>query len=394
MDFINLMGAVWPEGNFWASLIKFFDVGNYAWTIILFTLVLKLVLSPLDFLQRYYTNKTTRMQAKLQPEMEKLKKRYGQNQTLLYQKQNELYKKNNVGMKGSCIVMLVYMAVTLTVFLTFYSSLQTISGANIKNQYEQLESTYTNSYEVEYYQNSLGINLEEFRLEKDAEKKEQMLESAKNTIIQYFVDEGKTEEEALEAFNNFNTTAIEDSQEIAQKAVVEKYIQIKDSWLWIKNVWRADNATITEIPTYEDYKALTGETSVTKTQYNLVMGKLLDNYKNTNQINGYYILSIIVVAVSFLSQWLTRKLSSPRTKDGTKVQQPGMGKILMFLMPIMMLMFTLSSSAIFAMYIIVNTLATTLLIPVSTFASNKIADKVEAKQEKKRREALKVDYRR
>ena len=60
MDFINLLGAVWPEGNFWASLIKFFDVGNYAWTIILFTLVLKLVLSPLDFLQRYYTNKTTR----------------------------------------------------------------------------------------------------------------------------------------------------------------------------------------------------------------------------------------------------------------------------------------------------------------------------------------------
>ena len=393
MDFINLMGAVWPEGNFWASLIKFFDVGNYAWTIILFTLVLKLVLSPLDFLQRYYTNKTTRMQAKLQPEMEKLKKRYGQNQTLLYQKQNELYKKNNVSMKGSCIVMLVYMAVTLTVFLTFYSSLQTISGANIKNQYEQLESTYTNSYEVEYYQNSLGINLEEFRL-KNADEKEQILENAKNELIQNFINEGKSEDEALEAFNNFNTTAIEDSQNIAQEAVVEKYITIKDSWLWVKNVWRADNATITEIPTYDDYKALTGDENISKNQYNLVMGKLLDNYKDTNQVNGYFILSIIVVVVSFLSQWLTRKLSTPRAKDGSTIQQPGMTKILMFLMPVMMLMFTLGSSAIFAMYIIVNTLATTLLMPVSIFVSNKISSKVEAKNEKKRKEALKVDYRR
>ncbi|MBR4002684.1 MAG: membrane protein insertase YidC [Clostridia bacterium] len=392
MDLINLLGAVWPEGNFWASLIKFFDVGNYAWTIILFTLVLKLVLSPLDFLQRYYTNKTTRMQAKIQPEMEKLKKRYGQNQTLLYQKQNELYKKNNISMKGSCIVMLVYMAVTLTVFLTFYSSLQTISGANIKNQYEQLESTYTNSYEVNYY-NYIGVNLDDFNNLQTKQEKDEYLQNKKDEKIQSIINENLTpitNDEAEAIFNDQKAVIIED----AQIEVANKYIEIKDSWLWIKNVWRADNATISEIPTYDDYKALTGETSVSKTQYNLVMAKLLNNYKNTNQINGYYILSVIVVAVSFLSQWLTRKLSTPKTKDGIKIQQPGMSKILMFLMPVMMLMFTLSSSAIFAMYIIVNTLGTTLLTPITTFTSNKIADKVEAKQEKKRKEALKVDYRR
>lgn len=392
MDLINLLGAVWPEGNFWASLIKFFDVGNYAWTIILFTLVLKLVLSPLDFLQRYYTNKTTRMQAKLQPEMEKLKKRYGQNQTLLYQKQNELYQKNNVSMKGSCIVMLVYMVVTLTVFLTFYSSLQTISGANIKNQYEQLESTYTNSYEVNYY-NYLGVDLQEFNDLQTKEEKNNYILEKENAKVQTIKTDNslETDDEALAIFNDQKAVIIEN----AQIDVANKYIEIKDSWLWIKNVWRADNATISEIPTYEDYKALTGETSVSKTQYNLVMGKLLNNYKETNQINGYYILSIIVVVVSFLSQWLTKKMSAPKTKDGVVVQQqPGMTKVLMFLMPVMMLMFTLNSSAIFAMYIIVNSLASTLLIPVTTVLSNKIADRVEAKNEKKRKEALKVDYRR
>ena len=71
-----MLCSTWPEGNFWASIIKLFDfVGSYAWTIIVFTIVLKLVLSPLDFLQKFYTNKTTRQQAKLQPELQKLQKR-------------------------------------------------------------------------------------------------------------------------------------------------------------------------------------------------------------------------------------------------------------------------------------------------------------------------------
>ena len=150
-----MLGSAWPEGNFWAFLIKLFDVGSYAWTIIIFTVVLKLLLSPLDILQRYYTNKTTRAQAKLQPEIEKLKKRYGQNQNLLYQKQNELYQKSGFNMKGSCLVMLVYMVVTLVVFLTLYSSLQSIAGFKIKNQYQELEQTYDSSYNQSY----LSLNI-------------------------------------------------------------------------------------------------------------------------------------------------------------------------------------------------------------------------------------------
>lgn len=385
MDFINLLGSAWPEDNFWAGLIKFFDVGSYAWTIILFTVVLKLVLSPLDFLQRFYTNKTTRMQAKLQPELEKLKKRYGQNQTLLYQKQNELYQKHNVNMKGSCIVMIVYMAVTLTVFLTFFSSLQSISGFKIEKQYEQLQSTYYNSQEYNNYAEFLNVtDIEQFKLKTISEKQTEInnLEEAKK---QQLIDGGASETEATLQITTDKKTYLEP----AQVLVVEKYTEIKDDFLWIKNIWRSDKATVTEIPNYADFKALSG-TSVTEVEYNEVMGKLLANYNNSNQVNGYYILSIIVVLVSFLSQWLTRKITQPKTKDGQAIQQPGMTKVLMFLMPVMMLFFTISSSAIFALYIITNTVITTALIPVITVVSNKIEDK----KEKQRKEAIKVDYRR
>lgn len=376
MDFINLLGSAWPEGDFWAGLIKFFDVGSYAWTIIIFTIVLKLVLSPLDFLQRYYTNKTSRAQAKLQPELEKLKRRYGQNQNLFYQKQNELYQKNNVSMKGSCIVMLIYLVVTLTVFLTFYSSLQSISGFKIKKQYEQLESTYYNSYETEYYVGYLGLtetDIETFEAKTPEEQKAEVMAL-----------KGITEEEYLKVKNGYVKNA--------QIEVVNKYGKIKDSFLWIRNIWRPDNAFVNEIASYDDFKALTGETKIKKSEYNLVMGQLLNNYKDSNQVNGYFILAVVVAGVSFFSQWFTRRLSAPKAKNGERVvaKQPGMGKTLMFLMPIMMLFFAITSSSIFSLYIITNTATSTMITPLSTFICNKIEDK----KEKKHQEAIKVDYRR
>jgi len=374
MDFINLLGSAWPEGNFWASLIKLFDVGSYAWTIIIFTIVLKLVLSPIDFLQRYFTNKTSRAQAKLQPELEKLKKRYGQNQTLLYQKQNELYQKSGVGMKGSCIVMLVYMVVTFSVFLTLFSSLQSISGFKINNQYNELSATYHNSYNTEYLQDYLGIDLSNYATLSDEEKT--------NLITEKEAEKSEEDVAAKKA----------ETQRNAQIKVVNHYKEIKDSWLWIRNVWKADKATTKEISTYADFKSATGNNSVTESEYNTVMKLLLEDYENSNQVNGYYLLSVIVVAVSFFSQWLTKRISQPKSKTGerAKVQQPGFAKILMFLLPFVMLLFTLRSSACFAIYIITNSVMSTLITPITTVISNKIEDK----KEKQRQDAIKVDYRR
>ena len=374
MDFISLLGSAWPENNFWASLMKFFDVGSYALTVILFTVVLKLVLSPIDFLQRFYTNKTTRMQARLQPEMEKLKKRYGQNQTLLYQKQNELYQKNNVSMKGSCTVMLVYMVVTLTVFLTFFNSLQSISGFKINKQYEELQNTYYSSYEKEYYQDYLGLNLDQFKALETEEAKQAALEAAKQTK-----DETENAAEEAKAISN------------AQIKVVDKYSQIKDSFLWIKNIWRPDSAFVSEIPSFNDFKGVSGNTNVTEAEYNLVMDKLLNNYNNSNQVNGYFILAVIVAAVSFLSQWLTKKLSQPKAKRGeVVVQQPGSAKVLTMILPIIMFIFAMTSNSVFSLYMITNTAITTALTPVITSISNRIEDK----KEQQRKEAIKVDYRR
>lgn len=377
MDFINLLGLVWPNNNFWATLISqidyLFNLNSYVWTILIFTIVLKLVLSPLDFLQRFYTNKSMRAQAKIAPELEKLKRQYGNNTALLQKKQTELYSKNNVSMKGSCIVMLVYMVVTLAVFLTLFNSLRDISKFKIGNQFETLQTTYNSSYNPNFegYVTSLGGTVEEYNnLESDEEKLEYL-------TTKYVLTYSVTAEEAETSVNN-DISTFENS---AQDEVVLKYNEIKDSWLWVKNIWRSDKLTQTSILSYNDFVNETGY-NVSGKEYNTIMAKLLNN-QEINSANGYYILSVIVVLVSLLSQFLSRKLAGKNSN-----QAGGASKILMFILPFAMLLFTLNSSALFSVYIITNSLISTVLIPITS----KISNKIEDKKEKERKNKNKASY--
>ena len=124
--------------------------------------------------------------------------------------------------------------------------------------------------------------------------------------------------------------------------------------------------------------------------YNSVMGKLLDGESGANGPNGFYILSMLVLLVSLLSQYISRRTTSPKDKSGKPVAQPGAGKFMMLLLPAIMVVFTLSSNAVFSIYILTNSLVSTLLVPATTAISNEII----TKQEKKKQNLVKVDYRR
>ena len=374
MTLLSSVTSQWPSG-FWPSLIKIFEVGSYAWTIILFTVVLKLVLSPMDFLQRLFTNRQARAQAKLQPQLEKIKRQYGQNQTLLYQKQNELMAKSGVNMKASCITMLVYMVLTLTIFITLFNSMRGIAGFKIQNQFNDLRETYAVTYNGGYLKDYLNMTDEEVAAlySKSGDERKEFLLTFENAKV--------TTDLTLEQVQAKG----EEIKAQAQDNVATRYEEIKDSWLWIKNIWIADKATAPEIQSYSAYVSSTGDKTVFEEDYNNVMDKLQSVDKS---VNGYYILSILVVAVTFLSQWLNKKLSSPKDKSGNTVKQPSAGKFLMIILPFTMLLFTLNSSAIFSIYIITNSIISTALSPVITILCNKIEDK----REQEKIEVIKPDY--
>ena len=80
---------------------------------------------------------------------------------------------------------------------------------------------------------------------------------------------------------------------------------------------------------------------------------------------------------------LARRMSQPKSANGEKIAQPGFAKVMMFILPFMMFFFTINSNAMFAIYIITNTLITTLLTPVITIVCNKIEDKKEKENKDK-----------
>ena len=76
---LSAAGTVINEPSWlWEKIIlHVFDfIANYGWRVVVFTLCLKLLLSPLDIYQRYKARKNQRITEKLKPQMEKLQKQY------------------------------------------------------------------------------------------------------------------------------------------------------------------------------------------------------------------------------------------------------------------------------------------------------------------------------
>ena len=141
---MQLLGAVAQPTGVWETLIMAFHNGipNYAWAIIVFTIVIKLVMLPFDLLNKYVTAKNTRVQKIIQPELDKIQKQYGNNKQVLNQKTMELYKKHNYNVTGSCLVMLFNMALTLFIFITLFNGLNSMASYKVQYQYEEIQKSY------------------------------------------------------------------------------------------------------------------------------------------------------------------------------------------------------------------------------------------------------------
>ncbi len=100
--------------------------GSIAVGIILFTVILKLITLPFDFMSRVSMRKNSLKMEEMRPELEKLQKQYADNKELYNQKMMALYKKNGYSMFGAClptILTLVIFIVALRGF-TAYSQWQ------------------------------------------------------------------------------------------------------------------------------------------------------------------------------------------------------------------------------------------------------------------------------
>ena len=87
-------------------------VGNYGWTIVVFSLLLRLVIFPFDYKSRVSMRKTT----KIQPQMTALQKKYANDKDTLNRKMSELYKKEKINPLSSCLPMLLTAPILFAVW--------------------------------------------------------------------------------------------------------------------------------------------------------------------------------------------------------------------------------------------------------------------------------------
>lgn len=87
-------------------------INNYALTIIVFTILIKLVVMPLNLKSR----KSTQRMTAVQPKLKALQDKYKDDQEKLNQKMQELYRKEGVNPMGGCLPMIISMFILFAMF--------------------------------------------------------------------------------------------------------------------------------------------------------------------------------------------------------------------------------------------------------------------------------------
>ena len=238
-------------------------IGNYGWTVVVFTLVLKLVLSPLDIWQKVAMHKNNRAMKRMKPQIEKLQKQYAHDKQMFQQKQLALYKQEGYSMFGTCLPMIV----TIVVFFIIFAGFNSMATYRVQMDYYEIANVYETT-----------------------------------------VDE-------MIASDNTLTRESEVVVEAAEQAVLDYYGEHRHQWLWVKNVFVGDNWS-SVFPSYEEFtntgmgglgvsRDWVGETSNQYEKYTNV----IRNHPDYQGWNGYLIMPVLTVLVTLASQVLMRQMT-------------------------------------------------------------------------------------
>lgn len=364
MNLFSFIAGVSEPKGLWEILLRWINgsIGNLGWTLLLLTILVKLVTTPLDFMVKYTTKKQTLVQQKCAPQIAKLRKKFGNNEQAIRVQTTSLYKREGLKMGTGCLMMAINMVLTCVIFFTFYASLRKVSAYEAIHQYEQIESTYSSAY----YKGMADFDPDdtEFKTAEDAKAWVATLEDLQEN------DPESAELIQMELFVTENEDLFIFATEKAGEAANKKWNEINESWLWINNIWVADAPT-RPFPSYEN---------LTKTASNA--GKYYKDYvsKNINKdeytsianyissssnvkYNGFYILAILAGVITFAQQIITDFHTKLKNKKANKLakatnKQTQMSlKVMKIIMPLIMVCFVLTSSASFGIYILASNVA-------------------------------------
>lgn len=185
-------------------------VNNYGLAIILFTIVVKLLLLPLNI----KSQRAMKKQAKLQPVLAELQKKYANDQQKLQQETMKLYKDNNVSMTGGCLPMLIQMPILIALYQAIQKPLTYMFNVPYKDVPQEIIDKVTHLKDMAV---AAGENV--------TSSIEQLLKLDQITISSWA---GKFGGEAHEWFINFNFLGMDLSQK--PQAAINYLGDIANNW--------------------------------------------------------------------------------------------------------------------------------------------------------------------
>lgn len=304
-------------------------VGAFSVTVIMFTLFLKIILTPFDFWQKQLSRSNAKKMEAMKPQLDKITKQCGSNKQLLMQKQRALYKQYKYSTFGACLPLIITMVIFFIILGGFNSAVRMHNLAT----YERLDKIYN-----EVYYETID-SLEESGMT-DPEKRAEALAKAEQAVL--------------------------DSYE-SEKFFLTKNIFVADNWK-------------DPVPSSSDFTG-TGMggsgIDVDAGRYEIVMRPLMEKYND--QWNGYLILPVLVLLLNLVTMKLNKPPEQPavagQSEEQRKAQQTQM-KVMQFIMPIMMLVFAIFYSAAFTLYMLVSSLYSTIF----NLSFNLITKRIDAKE--------------
>lgn len=425
MDSLILLVLNEPSGM-WETILGAFKsaMGSYILAVILLAVIVRIIFSVVDIFNKRINLKNSQINEKMKPELEAVQKKYGHDKVLLQKKQSEIYKKYQFSMVGTCLPMLVMMILQMVVFLTLWTGLQNVSSYNIVKSYENTKTAYYNvlllNENEEFTQklNEVIKSGQEYSIDVDLNidakalkvtilsAEDEELYSQDNIAIVY----DKTNAEIVDLINNYAKEETEEGgdvegqvlssvnlaiKELAENETADYYVENMESFLWIKNIYKAESPmtspvfTKEEITSYlnnyysEEEKQLEEENHYEEQIFDAVIVGLDERDLG---VNGYFVLVILAVGASFLSIFLSNRLMKGKSAPG--------GKLMYIIMPLILGIFTLMYTSLFAIYIIVGQLVMIAMAPLTNLIVKKWAAASAKKQEQKRKDIIDVDYRR
>lgn len=121
----------------WIIQLIYNLVSNYGLAIILFTIIIKLILLPLNV----RSQKAMKKQQKIQPILQQLQEKYKNDQEKLQREMMKLYKDNNISMMGGCLPMLIQMPILIGLYQVIQKPLSYLKGVDWMLQ-ETIDKVY------------------------------------------------------------------------------------------------------------------------------------------------------------------------------------------------------------------------------------------------------------